>query len=232
MTSLVSSCGDNEVTRDPEALGHHYFPLELGRYSIFNVTETKYTNNVKQITSYQTRELINEVSTDQTGKDWYRVEVSRRNNANDVWTITGVKMISKTFTDVEVKNNNRTTVEMVFPVVETKEWNPNAFNTDYDKEEEEHNRVKFFYQDVARPFEIGGKSYANTVKVIKSVGDPSVFNYLDVYEVYSKEQGPVYRFSHDRYYCDAGPGTNCQVGSNYIISGLDRIETLTETGKI
>ncbi|GGK67802.1 hypothetical protein ACD591_20780 [Rufibacter glacialis] len=231
LTSLLSSCGDDEITRDPDKMGLAYFPLQVGKYWVFDVTETKYVNNITSKTNFQIREEIDEVTKDQLGKEWFRMKVSKRNSPTSAWNIIGVKMVAATNTDLQVKDNNRTTVELVFPMAEGKKWNPNAFNSAYGKDEEAQNQSHYFYKGIDQPFDMEGKVFPFTVTVVKAEGTPKDISFTDVVEVYSKDQGPVYRAAKNRYYCDAGPGTNCEIGSGYIISGLDRVEKLLEAGK-
>ncbi|AKQ45580.1 hypothetical protein TH63_07845 [Rufibacter radiotolerans] len=234
LAGIFSSCGDEEVVLDPLKTGQAYYPMEVGTYRVYNVKETKYTNNVGTTTLLQTRELVKGVSKDQTGKEWYTVEVSQRANANQSWIVTGVKAISKSTRDLQLQTNNRIVVEMVYPVEEGKSWNPNAFNPNYfPKEEDRQLRDTFFYEQIGASFDVAGKTYPNTLKVNKAKSDPDDFiNEVEVYEIYAADLGSIYRFSKVRYNCDASPGTNCQIGSGYIISGTDRIEELESSGKI
>ena len=233
LASIFSSCGDEEVVLDPLKTGQAYYPMEVGTYWVYNVTETTYRNNVPTKANFQTRELVKGVSKDQAGKEWFTIEVSKRLTANDSWLVMGTKTISKTVNDIQLQENNRTTVLMIFPVTEGKEWNPNAYNKDYNFEDEPQNQSRYVYQNVGGSFEKSSKTYPNTVKVSKELSPADdLINEVEIYEIFAAELGPVYRYTKDRYNCDASSGTTCEVGSGYILSGTDRIEELDSSGKI
>ncbi|GAB2537202.1 hypothetical protein [Rufibacter soli] len=231
LASMFSSCGDEEVVLDPVKMGQAYYPLEVGSFWVYNVTETTYKNNVPTKVNFQTRELVKGIYKDQTGKEWHTLEISKRLTASNSWVVIGSKTISKTVKDVQVQENNRTTVFMVFPVAEGKEWNPNAYNKDYAFDEESQNQSRFKYQEVGATFERNGKSYPNTVKVIKT--DSETLLALDKqYEQLALETGPVFRSSKVFTYCSGGAGSTCEIGEGYIVSGTERAEELDSTGKI
>lgn len=231
LAGFLSSCGDEEVLFDPLKTGQAYYPMEVGAFWVYNVTETTYRNNVGTPASFQIRELVKGLSKDQAGKEWYTVEVSKRSKTIDPWVITGVKTISKTVNDVQLQENNRTSVLMVFPVTEGKEWNPNAYNKDYNFEEEPQNQSRYWYQDVGGAFERSGKSYENTVMVVKSKSE-TLLALNEQYEILALEVGPVFRSSKVLTYCSGGPDSTCEVGEGYIESGVERTEELESSGKI
>ncbi|MGV3539698.1 MAG: hypothetical protein ACO1OQ_07805 [Rufibacter sp.] len=224
---LAFSCSEEEVTFDPEAQGYAYYPLEVGSFRIYNVTQTEYANNEGETEEFQLREKIDALVKDQTGRDWYRVEVSRRPMGGTAWTILGVKMLSASSTDFRIQENNVTNVHLVFPVQNGKSWVHNAF-VDQAKP------ANYSYEKVGEAFEVNGQTYDNTVVLVKVKGDETdLLKFNDHYEVLAKGVGPIYRASKDLYYCnDTNPNSPCQVGVGYIISGTDRVEELVETGKM
>jgi hypothetical protein len=234
LAGMFSSCGDEEVVLDPVKTGQAYYPLEVGSFWIYNVTETTYRNNVASKVLFQTREVVKGITKDQTGKEWYTIEVSKRSKTIDPWVISGVKAILKTNSNLQVQTNNRIVVEMVYPIAEGKSWNPNAYNPNYyPKEEDQAQRDTFFYEQIGSTFDVAGKTYAKILKVNKAKSEPEdVIHDVEIFEIYAANIGSIYRFSKVRYNCDASPGSNCELGSGYIISGTDRMEELESTGKI
>ncbi|WP_207430450.1 hypothetical protein [Sabulibacter ruber] len=223
LTSLLTSCGDEEITRDPDSVGYQYYPLEVGRYWIFNVTENKYTNNIKvETTAYQTMERIDTVLKDQTGKEWYRVELSRRADASSSWVINGVKLISLSSSDLRVQENNQTTVQMVFPVKNGYSFISNGFQNSEDP-------VYYTYENLGQALSEDGLSYDNTLTVIRADFD-KLLDLDEAYTILATEVGPVKRSVIFYEYCNSGQGTNCEVGTDYIVSGSDKTEILESTG--
>ncbi|GAA4297750.1 hypothetical protein [Nibribacter koreensis] len=238
VASFLTSCGDDEFVLDPAAVGTAYYPLELGAFKIFNVEENTYLNNTAESKTYQIRETFNEVFKDQTGKDWYRVEISRRETETDSWRIIGVRTISKdpvnqSSGSLLIKENNRTVVGMVFPVLEGKAWNPNAFNTGYFPNPDDENlREEFSYKNVGKPFEASGTTFLTTTTIVKSDFE-NVLAESRSYEVVSVNQGPVHRYYKLLNFCNSN-SENCdyQADEVYIVDGIERTETMISSGKV
>jgi hypothetical protein len=237
LVGFLSSCGDEEVVLDPDSIGTAYYPLEVGAFTIFNVKETVYSENEGVTSLFQVRETFNEFYKDQAGKEWFRVEISRRDSEGDSWRVIGVKTISKTLLgnssgNLLIQENNRAVVNMVYPVAEGKTWNPNAFNTAYFPNQEDANlREEYLYQNVEKPFEKDGQTFSNTVTILKSEVNTSL-DVLEQSEVFSFNQGPVYRYYKKLEYCSDSSGDTCPYLEDYIVTGTERIETFASAGKI
>ncbi|MBC3539742.1 hypothetical protein ACFSC6_21360 [Rufibacter sediminis] len=227
LTSLLSSCGDDEITRDAERFGYQYYPLAIGNYWIFNVTENKYVRDaISQTSTYQKREWIDATVTDQTGREWYRVQISRRNTASDAWMVSGVKLISMSSSDLRIQENNQTTVQMIFPVKNGNSFISNAFrNEDHDKP------VYYTYADLGSIFTEAGNTYDNTVTLLQGDTDTQL-EYQEKYEVYAAGKGPVNRTDKHYFYCDDSTGEQCPYGEEYIVNGTDKLEVLESSGKM
>ena len=238
LATFLSSCGDDKVVLNPDKVGTTYYPLQIGTYKIYNIKEKTYLNNSADSITYQVREAFNEVFKDQTGREWYRVEVSRRETNDEAWRITGVKTVSRdplnnSSGSLLVKENNRTVVEMVYPVVEDKAWNPNAFNTGYyPNPDDESLREEFIYKKVGQPFTFKGQSFDNTVTIVKAdYGD--LISETRSFEVLALNQGPVHRYYKQLNFCNSD-SDDCDYFSDeiYIVNGVVITETIVSAGKI
>lgn len=222
LVGLLTACKDEEVFYDPIAAGESYYPLQVGSYWIYNVTDITYLNNVGDTTEFEQREQINGIITDQTGKSWYRVQVSKRSAGETAWTNTGIKLLARTDTDLQVNENNVTKVHMIFPVKNQRTWNPNAFNGAGTSE--------YYYDQVGTPATVNGTAYANTATIVKAASLDSLISNNKQREVVAEGVGPVYRYYNVVNYCAGGSGSNCNVGENYITSGRKRVDLLTDHG--
>ncbi|MFB9862100.1 hypothetical protein [Rufibacter immobilis] len=228
LTSLVAtSCGDEEITRDPDAIGYQYYPLEVGNYWIFNVTENTYRRNeVENTTSYQTRERIDAITKDQEGREWYRVELSRRSTEGSNWVINGVRLISRSASDLRVQENNSTYVRMVYPVEEGRSFITNAFLGGGSE-----TKVYLTYQDLGKPYAEDGLDYATTLTV-KQADFEEFLDKKEATEVLAWGVGPIKRSTINYDYCNPASGeSDCAVGTNFIVSGTDKTELLVSSGK-
>lgn len=218
---FISSCEDDIISADPDT-GHAYYPVELGAYRIYNVTETTYLRNAPKTQTFQMRERLDEISTDQTGRQWHRVEVSQRTQEGQNWRIIGVKLLSASASEFRILENNQTRVHLVFPVEEGKSWKSNPLNTSIEAE-------SYTYTNVNEPFVSGSQTYDNTITLIQADTD-NLLNLNEQYEVLAMGVGPVFRSKRVLNYCNGDPGLTCEVGSGYIVTGTERLEVLVESG--
>jgi len=209
------SCTE-EVSLTPDDRGQAYFPVKVGNYWIYDVSETKVLDNQYDSTRYQVRELVDTVFNNQLNELTYRVLKSRRTNAAQAWGNDSLYTINLSATNVQITRDNKRIVPMVFPVTEGKGWNANAFNN--------HDEAEYFYEDVNQPLIMQGKSYANTLKIIQ--GDTDVNLLDDRFEVYALGSGliykkmQVYEYSYNQ--------NNGEVDKTYFPTGIKRIYTLNE----
>ena len=207
------SCTE-EVSITPEDRGQAYFPVKVGNYWIYDVSETKVLNNQYDSTRYQVRELIDTVFKNQLNESTYRVLRSRRTNEMQAWGNDSLYTINLSPTNVQIARDNKRIISLVFPVKEGKGWNANAFN---NLEETE-----FYYEDVNQPIVTQGKSYPKTLKIIQGNTDVSLLE--DSWEIYALETGliykkmQVYEYSYNQ--------NNGEVDKSFITTGTKRIYKL------
>lgn len=219
---FFSSCEDNILNADPK-IGPEYYPVKLGDYRIYDVTETTYLLNVPKTENFQIRERLDEISTDQAGRQWHRVEVSQRAQAGLNWRIVGVKMLSASPTDLLVSENNQTRLHLLYPVVEGKSWKSNPLGSSTEAE-------KYSFTKVMDSFKSGTKTYPNTITLIQANTD-NLLNVKDIYEVLAMDVGPIFRRKRELNFCNGDAAVPCQVGEGYIVTGTDRQEVLVESGQ-
>ncbi|WP_192820829.1 hypothetical protein [Rufibacter sp. LB8] len=224
----LQACSDEESVLDPATVGYDYYPMTVGEFKIFNVSEKVFTNNlVRREETFQTREYVKGTTTDQTGRLWYQVELARRPVGGTTWMTTGIRLVSPSKTDLRIQENNKTTVHMVFPVKQGYSWVYNGLTSQEEK-------AYYTYEDLGKPFVVdGGATYENTLTVRQDQDfEDELILVIRHYEVLAPGKGPVYRFNRYYQYCQGGAGSNCEVGTNYIVDGSDRVETLVESGMI
>jgi hypothetical protein len=214
---LVLACGlwqCTEVTELRDELDREYFPVKVGNYWIYDVSESTFTNQyveepVDSIT-YQVRERIDTVFRDQTGELTYKLIRSRRNDASQAWGNDSIVLIQKSNLDLRYTRDNLKTVRLVFPVRENKTWNGNAFNFREPGE--------YTYTQVGQPYTLDDSTYQNTVRVVQDYSD-NLVEFDDSHEVFALGVGMVYKRIIDFIYCTGGEGSNCQTGERYILYG-------------
>lgn len=234
----VAGC-QNDSVPGPQS-GADYFPLETGRYRIYAVSDTVWTNFQRTITSYQLQETITDQINDATGQPGYRIVRARRVLPTDTWRNDSVMFVAATDNALLLTRNNRRSVELVFPVQPDRRWNMYAFSL-VDTVQSTMNEDNRRYQAVAQPFEAsaGGKTYRydQTLTTALVIGNNNAYGadndyYRSTYEqVYAKGVGPVYRARRRFSYCPEQV-LSCSPSNTRIYRGHTQVEVLIEQGKL
>jgi hypothetical protein len=221
-----SLCQCTEVSNLGDDIGRQYFPVQVGNYWIYEVSEATFTNQLLQEPGdsiiYQVRERVDTVFRDQTGELTYLLIRSRRTHPGQAWGGDSVVTINKSLSDLRYTRDNLTTVKLVFPLAGNKKWNGNAFNS-RDPEE-------YYFVQVGQPFILDDSTYNNTVRVVQ-VWNENLLELQDRQEVYALGIGLLYKKTIDLDYCNGGAGQNCQVGQHYVVHGRRILQKLIAFGR-
>lgn len=225
---VAISCDESYVTPDPEARGLNYYPVKVGQYRIYDVTDIHYQNNVATEERFQMREWVADSFLDQTNALTYKIIRSVRPDAQAEWLDDSVMTVTKDHNRVILTKDNTRYVKMVFPVKEGKIWKADAYNSNIveDKKEE------YIYSNVGQPITIEDFSYDKAL-LITVLPSEAVDGRLtdERKEVYAWGIGKVYRLFDRKVYEACNP-QYCPYGDNYILDGHERTEVLIEHGKL
>ncbi|HEY4651933.1 MAG TPA: hypothetical protein VIG72_11000 [Pontibacter sp.] len=226
---VALSCDESFVTPDPTARGLDYYPLAVGNYRIYEVTDIHYQNNVPAETSFQMREWVVDSFMDQTNALVYKIIRSVRPNAQSEWLDDSVMTVTKDHNRVILTKDNTRYVKLVFPVKEGKTWEADAFNDHYDENEK---REQYTYAAVDQPYSLDDLTFDSTLTIIQGQPTATDFQLDDRKEVYARGIGLVHRVFNRLTYCDGVSGRSCEVGEGYILDGHERYEVLIGHGKL
>lgn len=190
-----------------------YIPLKIGNIITYQVDSTVYTNlgTVKTIRSYQMRDRIDSLITDNLGRPSYKVRRSVRSLIDTTkWNDTYSYLITYDSAKqrLELVENNLRFLKLASPIVTGVEWNGTSFiNTNGNPEIQYLSDWRFIYENVRRPFSVSGISYTETITVNQrndSLGNPSNKNfYYEINksrEVYAKSIGLIFKeFLHEAW---------------------------------
>lgn len=221
---VAISCDESFVTPDPEARGLNYYPLEVGNYRVYNVTDIKYQHNVATEERFQMREWVADSFLDQTNTLTYKIIRSIRPNAQSEWLDDSVMTLVKTNNHVILTKDNTKYVKLVFPVEEGKTWQPDMFNV---RNYESGRKEVATYSAVDKPSESGAFEETVTVKQEGKFYSPDA-GVDDRQEVYARGVGLVYRLFKRLDY------EECTIGCENpeILDGHERREELIDYGKL
>ncbi|TXK47661.1 hypothetical protein FVR03_08935 [Pontibacter qinzhouensis] len=229
IVALATGCTEKFVEPDPTAAGLEYYPVEVGDFRIYEVTDIKFRNNIGDTTRFLLRERVDTSFFDQTNTLNYKIVRSVKANIASQWQDDSVLVVTKSDKFVTETKDNTKRIKFVFPIKNGKVWSADAFNANLDQ-----NRSKEMYtfQEAGAPATVGGKSYNQTVTVIQGTPANNLVQLDDRKEVYANRIGLVYRLFNKVTYCNDSESNTCPFGKNYKLNGHERIKILQSYGKM
>ena len=219
-TLFLAQCTE-VVKPSEEEIGRGYFPVAIGNYWIYDVTETNLVNFKLDSVRYQVREIVDTTFTDQSGLLSYQIRKSRRANASMAWEQDSLIILNQFPNYIKRTQNNYSVVNLVFPVSESKTWNANRFNFNGNN----NNEQEFRYEKVDSPFLLNNISFDKTLKVVQ--GEPNLYYLDNRFEIYSYGTGLIYKH-FQIYQNDVDPVTKIAIDNKYI-SGKKRTMKLIQS---
>jgi hypothetical protein len=213
----VTSCKVRKAEPSGSYVGYDYYPLDIGRYVIYDVYDTTYNGIVRSDSLYQLKELI--YSSFQEGDEQKYVlhqyfkkttDAEWPDQPDSVWTLVN------TSNQLVRTENNIPYIKLVFPVKDNITWNGNARNI-YDAQ-------IYTMKDVDLPYTVSNLSYGQCLKVEIS-NTKSLVSKDDRYEIYSRGIGPIKKeytvYSYDQ----------TQLGLDVVDFGYHRVFLMTAYGQ-
>ncbi len=219
MAWLSGAC-QSVSTPDLPTTTTDYFPLETGRYTIYDVAEQQYSLTAAPVSlTYQLKEVTGPVYTDVTNQPAYRLLRYRRTGDSQPWQLDSVWSARRTTTEAIRAENGRDLVKLVFPVADKARWNANQYNPAGTDEYELRN--------VGQPFSVSGRSFAETATVLQQA-DSTLVGQDKRREVYARTVGLIYKEVMQLQFCTATPGC---IGKNQIEYGIQQTYRLRSYGR-
>jgi len=182
LTTVIFGC--EKSNNEPVSYYYNYFPLELGSWVDYNVTDIVHSDLGSDTSIYQLHEVITEEFLDNEGRLTYRVERFWRSDSTDNWVIKDVWYSNKTKTTAEKIEENVRFTKLIFPIKGSKYWDGNANN---HLEEWEYS-----YDSIHEYKLINDLSFDSTITVIQRENE-NVVEYERAKEVYAADIGMIYK---------------------------------------
>ena len=216
MVSLIA-CNPSE-TPLPDT-GYSYFPLEVGRFVIYDVVETNYSlTSAANIKAYQLKESIASKFTDLSGQESYKIERSKRISATAAWQPDSIFTAQLTADKAVKTEGNQSYIKILFPVRKGQKWNGNLLNI--------QNTANYEIDDVAKSIKIGNTNFENVLSV-KQKNDSSSVSLDKRSEFFAQNIGLIYKESTQVFYCYE----NACLGKGKIDYGTSKILKINSYGK-
>ncbi|MCE6988227.1 hypothetical protein [Dyadobacter sp. CY323] len=214
--AAILSC-DTSSTEPVDA--YAYFPLEVGRYVIYNVREEIYSSGQANpvIKTSQEKDEIEEVSTNADGIATYTLSRSTRNSSSDYWQKVKEFTVQKFPDKILTSIDNQTFFSLVFPVDENITWNGNTYNNLEPRE--------YHYENINASGTIGAQNFDKVLTVVERK-DTSIINKYVGIKQYGLGIGLI---SDDQINYEFCQSEEC-IGSGKIESGTRKTRQIIEHG--
>jgi hypothetical protein len=226
---LLEGCRHESVVPTPVV---DYYPLEVGTYRTYAVSDTVWSKGVATPANYQFREAVTEQFTDAAGQPAYRVLRARRVNSTAAWVDDSVLVVQHQAQAILMTRDNVRTIELIYPVRASKTWKKYAFTT-YRADS-----VRAFDAAVEQPFTTPGaapKTYATTVIARDQQpieANDGLLRRGGNLQIFAQGVGPVLRrrYAYETFYT-VNSGASV-ITPTIIQVGRSRLEVLIDSGKL
>jgi hypothetical protein len=217
---MLLSCENSFYKIDLENAGHKFYPLEIGNYRKYKVFHIKYSFLGNHDTlHYFLKEQVAGTFTNQSGGIRYQLNRYKKMYDSLAWEFDSTWTVDMTSTNVVVVENNVPFVKLVFPILEKKKWDGNAFNVMSEE--------LYSYENVNQSTTLSENTYNSTVKVIHNNNTDPIIGSDIRNEIYAENIGLIYKESIILHYCT----DNECLGNMIIEQGSDYRQEIIGYGK-
>ncbi|MCF2491177.1 hypothetical protein [Dyadobacter sp. CY347] len=205
----------------PSTNGYEYLPLEVGRFTTYDVSQATYSagKTVPVVSNWQEKDEVISSSEGSDGSLIFVVARSSRKAESEYWQKVKEYTITRSPDKVLTSIDNVSVFSLAFPVANRIEWNGNSYN----------NREKqtFRYEDVDKPFDLKDQRFGNTLNVVERK-DSSVINKYIGQKRYAQQVGLIFEEQIALEYCQT---PDCLENDKQIIeSGFSLKKTINQYG--
>lgn len=213
----------------PKGTGTEYYPLRVGTFWIYDVSETIITQLGGQTnTAYELKiQIVDSTSSD--GQVIYRMLRYSRSDSSQPWASIDTWSSHKDPFQAILQEGNISYVKLSFPLANEKTWNGNALNNEGGVDQCADGTFhceNYVVTDLARPFQAPGVSYDDSVTIFENNEDDPIVRKDIRKSVYAKSIGLVYREGTVLEYCTIG----ICIGKQIVENGTIVKQTLKDYG--
>lgn len=187
---MLVACNKDEDLEKEVFFGYQYSPLAVGQERIFQLDSIVFDDftGTSDTFQLQTKEVIENTFTTLEGKTAFRTLLYHRQNDTSNWVLQKVFEQSRSSIRYERRLDNKTIIQLVFPIREFASWNANALNT--------ADELRFRYLDLHESFTMGSMQYDSTIGVLQR-REQNLIQETFTEERYASGLGLVYRYDED-----------------------------------
>ena len=216
LIASISSCNE---TKDigPQDLGQDFYPINIGDYRIYDVTEINYLITGFDTSVYQLRETIFD-SIPSNDQVTYLLRRDIRENDLEDWKSDSVWSVARTSNYLSVTENNIPFIKLTFPVNAGREWDGNSLNS---------RSTSTYYYKPLESSAIDTLTDNDQIRVIIEDIEENVTGVNLKSEIYARGIGLVEKDYLTQKKCTS---SGCGAGLGEVIAGRLLKQTLIEIG--
>jgi len=197
-----------ELPRPTYAAGTDLFPLETGRWWVYEVRETTYTTTGPEATRYLLRMRIDTPTTDAYGRpSFYVVWDTSASPDSGHFAFFRVGLAYRDSAQAELWENNRRLLLLRFPLSPHLRWNRYEY-TDLPPEVCRYLRTDTLYA-------LSNRFFPHSAFVLRQLDTTSLLQRSFFYEVYAPQVGLVHRYERLDAYDLSSAGTLVRSTNSY-----------------
>lgn len=231
-TLFFSSCKKESVNLSELENGKGFYPLEIGKYVVYDVDSLVYNDQLKATipSQCQLRYNVSDTFRDDQGQLAYVINILYRKTAADAYVPHDILYASVHGSQLVITEQNLRFIKLTFPVENGNTWNGNALIPLGDKNniQYDNSHWNYVYSDFNHSYNTGLKLFQHTVTVNEiddQLNNPDVDSTMEAYknyaqEVYANNVGMIYR---ERIYWTFQPSSDGQTGGSGYRKGFSVI---------
>lgn len=198
LSLTIVACSEEKEELDITA-DYTYFPLEIGKYWVYEVDSIVFLNLARRDTSKTwLKEQITSYFIDNVGDTIYRVDQFERKKNTLPWEIKRVVSLSRNNKKAIRTENNIPLIKMVFPLTINSKWNSTVLTNPFLKLDAPGGDLEIFkyweskVEKIDAPFTDRNTNYAETTTIFHAQKDIGLENRY-AKEIYAKHIGLIQR---------------------------------------
>lgn len=195
------ACDGNKI-ENPQDKGYDYYPLEIGRFQVYQVDSVIFDPEIGGINreeiSLQVKEIVVDTFRDETNVLLYKTERYERPDENHEWQLKAVLARGTDEDQAIYISDNLRFIKFIFPPREYKQWDGNVHFDEFLSVEVAGEPVQIFkswaYEmtEVAQPL-VQDPFQFDEVTTVINADNENIIEYRYVVEKYARGVGLVFR---------------------------------------
>jgi hypothetical protein len=211
------SCDSTDESPAPDR-SQEFFPLRLGQYQLYDVTEVVYTLGVPETLKYELKTVVTDSFPNVTEGFTYVLQRSKRSDGQSNFSPLDTWSARLGIHEIVVQEENISFVKIKLPAEKNAEWEGNLYNT--------LGEDTYMIEGLHVPYEVNGLTFDDCVVINQNDNEDFVVSLDQRKEVYARNTGLIYRESTLLNYCTVG---NC-LGQQQVESGRIYTQTIKSHG--